>query len=74
MKIKKEKLKELKDGRKNNVIAETFGISAQHVSNMFVGRSDCPKAIALLLISLKEKIPVDDRKMSEWLKYYFEEE
>lgn len=74
MKVREDKVKELKDGRKNNVIAETFGISAQHVSNMFVGRSDCPKTIALLLISLKEKIPVDDRKMPEWLKYYFEEE
>lgn len=74
MKVREDKVKELKDGRKNNVIAEIFGISAQHVSNMFVGRSDCPKTIALLLISLKERIPVDDRKMPEWIEYYFEEE
>ena len=74
MKIRAEKIQELRDGRKNNVIAEMFGISAQHVSNMFKGRYECPKTIALLLISLKENIAVNGRTMTEWLKYYFEEE
>lgn len=74
MKMREERRKELKDGRKNYVIAEMFGVSFQHVSNIFLGRCECPKTLALLLISLKERIPVDDRTMPEWLKYYFYEE
>ena len=74
MKIRQEKIKELKDGRKHRALAELCGVSEQHICNIFKGRYDCPKSIALLLISLKERISVDDRTMPEWIKYYFEEE
>ena len=74
MKIREEKKAELKDGRKNNVIAEICGVSYQHISNVFKGRYNCPKSLMLLLISLKEKIPIDDRTMPKWIEYYFEEE
>lgn len=74
MKIREEKSKELKDGRKNVAIAETLGISFQHVGNIFNGKTECPKALALLFISLKEGIAINDKTMPEWLEYYFEEE
>lgn len=74
MKIRDEKLKELKDGRQNKVLSELFGVSPQHLSNVFKGRYECSKELALLLISLKERISVGDKTMAEWLKYYFEEE
>lgn len=74
MKIREEKIEELRDGRKNNALSEMFGVSTQHLSNVFTGRYECSKTLALLLISIKERIPVNDRTMPEWLKYYFEEE
>lgn len=73
MKIREERREELRDGRKYVALANMFGVSYQHVSNIFNGRFECTKALALLLISVKERIPVDDRAMPEWLKYYFEE-
>ena len=74
MKVRIERVKELKDGRKNNAIAEILDVSYQHISNLFKGRYNCPRVVALALISLKEKIAIDDREMEKWLEYYFEEE
>jgi len=74
MLVREERVKELIDGRHYNAISELLGVSYQHVSNIFRRRYNCPKSVALVLISFKERIPVDDRTMPQWLEYYFEEE
>lgn len=74
MKIRLEKAKELKDGRKGKVLAEILGLSEQHISNIFNGKFEATRPVALVLVSIKENITVNDRKMAEWLEYYFIDE
>lgn len=71
-KIKIENVKELKDGRNLRNISEKIGVTQQYLSNIFNGKLPCKRNIALCLISLKEQISIDDRRMYDFLNYYFE--
>ena len=62
----------LKDGRTITSISETLGISIDYLSRIFNQKVSCKKVIAMSLISLKEKIYINDSKMEELLEHYFE--
>lgn len=71
--IRPERSKELKDGRGTSYYAGMLGMTPQNVCRTFAGRGNTRKHTVLILISIKEKIPVNDRQMNEFIEYYFEE-
>lgn len=73
-KIREEKKEELINGRKQRDICDMIGITEQHLSYILSGSKGCKKPIALSLISIKEKIAVNNGRMESLLKYYFTEE
>lgn len=72
-KIKKDKIKELKDGRNLRKIGEIIGITEQYLSMIFNGKQ-CTKIIAWSLIILKENVLITDKRQDEFLDYYFEKQ
>lgn len=72
-KVKKDKIKELKDGRNLRTIGEIIGITEQYLSMIFNGKP-CTQIIAWSLIILKEKILITDNRKAELLDYYFEKQ
>lgn len=72
-KIRNEKSEELREGRSMKYFAEIIDMSMQNFSGAFNGRLNVRKHTAISLISIKEKIPVNDKRMNELLEYYFEE-
>lgn len=73
-KIKEDKAEELKDGRTFVYLSKIIGKTTVYISAIFAGYHKCSKTIAISLISIKENIAVNDNKMEEFLKYYFNEE
>ncbi len=69
--IRLEMLEILKDGRTNNYLGDQLGISPQHICNILKGHK-CTYLTAKSLISMKEKIAINDDKMEELLNYYFD--
>lgn len=72
-KVKKDKIKELKDGRNLRTIGEIIGITEQYLSMIFNGKP-CTQIIAWSLIILKEKVLITDNRKAELLDYYFEKQ
>lgn len=70
-KVKAELVDTLKDGRTNNYFSEVLGLTFVHISNVLNGHK-CKRIIAISLISIREKISVNDDKMEELLNYYFD--
>lgn len=70
-KIRPELVEKLKDGRSNTYLSETIGRTQTMISLVLNG-SQCSEIIAKALISVKEKIPMNDDRMEELLNYYFE--
>lgn len=72
-KVKKDKIKELKDGRNLKTIGGIIGITEQYLSMIFNGKT-CTQIIAWSLIILKENILITDKRKAELLDYYFEKQ
>lgn len=72
--IRKEKALELKDGRKITDLAEIIGVSKPHLSSIFSRKLPCKKSVTLLLISLKEHIPINATNINDLIDYYFTRE
>lgn len=70
-KIKSNLVESIKDGRTNIYLAKQLGLTANYVG-MILGGYKCTTLIAKALISMKEKINIDDDDMEELLKYYFD--
>lgn len=71
-KIKKEKVEELKDGRKNIIIAEKIGCTPQHLGKIFLGERNCSKRIAILLVSINQKFIRENQNIDEMINFYFD--
>ena len=69
--IRPELVEKLKDGRSNTYLSEAIGRTQTMISLVLNG-SQCSEILAKALISVKEKIPMNDDKMEELLDYYFE--
>lgn len=69
--LKQEMLDTLRDGRTNLYLCEELGITSVHICNILKGNK-CKLLIAKSLISIKEKIAINDDKMEELLNYYFD--
>lgn len=72
MKIKEENREKLLNGRSLTKIAKILGYNFVTIQTTFAGR-ECPKRLAMALISLAENISLGDSRMEELLEYYFEE-
>ena len=74
-KIKKERAKELKDGRTLKAISEKIDIALSYISCILHGKNKCKKTTAMCLINLKDpKINIGSKEMEEMLNYYFTRE
>jgi hypothetical protein len=71
-KIKEGKANELKDGRTNTYLANKIGSTQQYIGKIFLGIKNCSKPMALLLISLCQKINIDSID-DDTIKIYFDE-
>ncbi len=69
--VKLDKVDILKDGRTNTYFSETLGITTIHIGNILKGYK-CTLLTAKALISIKEKIAINDDRMEEFLNYYFD--
>lgn len=69
--LKQEMVELLKDGRSNNYLCEELGITSVHICNILKGNK-CKLLTAKALISIREKIAINDDKMEELLNYYFD--
>lgn len=72
-KVKKEKVDELKDGRKNIIIAEKIGCNPQYLGKVFLGERNCSKRIAILLVSINQKFAIENHNVDEMISKYFDE-
>ena len=70
-KIKPELAERLKDGRSNAYLSEATSRGLTMISLVFNG-AKCSEILAKALISIRERIPMNDDKMKELLEYYFE--
>lgn len=68
--VKPEKVELLKDGRTNIYFSEILGITPIHICNILKGYK-CTKLTAKAMISIKEKIAINDDRMEDFLNYYF---
>lgn len=69
--IKPELVEKLRDGRSNIYLSESIGRTQQMLSTVFNG-AKCSEIFARALISVREKIPMNDDRMKELLEYYFD--
>lgn len=69
--IKQELAEKLKDGRSNIYLSEATSKTQQMISLVFNG-TKCSEILAKALISIREKIPMNDDKMKDFLEYYFD--
>lgn len=69
--LKSDKVEQLKDGRTNIYFSEIIGLSDVHICNILKGYK-CTLLTAKSLISIKEKIAINDDRMDELLSYYFD--
>lgn len=69
--IKKELAEIIKDGRTNIYLSKQLGLTANYVG-MILGGYKCTYLLAKSLISIKEKISIDDDRMEKLLDYYFD--
>ena len=70
--IRKDKIKELKDGRTNKVFAEKTGLSEAHLCNVLNGNTYCPKYLATLLSLYGVHMQVQEYRIQEIVDYFFE--
>lgn len=70
--IRKDKIKELKDGRTNKSIAEKIGLSESHLCLVLNGSETCPKYLAILLSLIGAHMQVQEYRMQEVVDYFFE--
>lgn len=70
-KVKLDKVDLLKEGRTNIYFSETLGLTQIHICNILKGYK-CTKLTAKALISVKEKIAINDDRMEDFLNYYFD--
>lgn len=68
--LRLEKAKELQDARKFTSIADILGLTPRYLSLIFKGEK-CKKILALALINIKEKTPMNSIEIEERLNYYF---
>lgn len=71
-KVRLDNGEKLKDGRNMTAIAEIMGITNNYLCKIFNQKKYCTKITAICLISLKEKISINDERMEYLLDYYFE--
>jgi len=71
--IRKDKIKELKDGRTNKVFADKTGLSEAHICNVLNGSAYCPKYLATLLSLYGAHMQVQEYRIQEVVDYFFEE-
>lgn len=71
-KIKKDKVKELKDGRNNISIAEKIGCNPQHIGKIFLGERNCSKGLAMLLILINKNFNTENFDIDGMIDTYFD--
>lgn len=71
--IRKDKIKELKDGRTIRAFAEKTGLSDVHIGNVLNGTACCPKYLATLLSLFGVHMQVPEHRVQEIVDYFFEE-
>lgn len=69
--VKLDKVEMLKDGRTLVYLSEIIGLTTVHIGNILKGYK-CTTLTAKAIISIKEKIAINDDKMEEFLNYYFD--
>lgn len=69
--VKPELVDKLKDGRSNAYLCEVTGRKPTMISLVLNG-TKCSEILARALISVREKIPMNDDRMEELLNYYFD--
>lgn len=72
--IKLEQAEILKNHKKLKDIGDIIDITEQHLCNIFNGNSKCTKILAKSLISIKENIPINSKRMENLLENYFTKE
>ena len=72
-KIRKDKIKELKDGRTIRAFAEKTGLSDTHIGNVLNRSAYCPKYLATLLSLFGVHMQVSENRIQEIVDYFFEE-
>lgn len=70
-KIKEEKVKEIKNGRSNLYIASTIGCTEQHLCNIFSGKSNCSKSLAILLSLINNDSEYMNLALDDKINIYF---
>ncbi len=69
-----EKTKELKDGKTTKYLSDIMGMNKCHLTSVLNGKRRCSKIVAIGLINIKTKIPLNSKKMEGELKKYFHKE
>ena len=68
--IKQEMVDKIKDGRTNVYLSEQLGITPTYIGNILKGYK-CTSLTAKAFVSIKEQISINDERMENFLKYYF---
>lgn len=69
-----EKTKELKDGKTTKYLSDVMGMNNCHLTSVLNGKRRCSKLVAISLINIKTKIPLNGKKMEVELNKYFHKE
>lgn len=72
--INEEAKKELQNGRTLTYLSEITELTVTYLSNIFNGKCRCRKIVALILISIRYGIAVNDINIEEYLNKYFTRE
>lgn len=70
LKINREKVAELKNGRTNKIIAQKVGCTETHITQLFLGNKKCSETLAKLLILTCTDY--DKYNLEEGIKEYFQ--
>lgn len=68
--LKEDKKDELKSGRTYPYLANMVGLTDRYLKSVFAGER-CKKSTAILLISARHGISVENPELESYLDYYF---
>ena len=72
-KIKEEKAEELKNGRTIKYISDKCGCTRDHLSKLFLGKRNCTKSLAFLLVLISKGETISTFDMDSKISEYFDE-
>lgn len=71
--IRLDKREELKSGRTFTYLASVTGLTDRYLKGVFSGEK-CKKTTAILLISIRHGISIEEPDINKYLDYYFTED